>query len=262
MEWIVVGVLAILFLGTSLLCLIALIARNRVNRRHRVDPAVPTEAPLTWLVDPRAPARMHRRLAKVGTTTTTVVDDHLPVGRRSRRRRVEPPPLAATAQELRAQAVALDQQLARLALLAPAARGGPLVELGRAIAEVEAAGVRLVALNTQVSAPRGLDTDDSTLGDITRRIDLLAQAHQELLVVDGDNRLTERPLPAPPLTAPRPAPPRPAPPRQVTAPPAVPRPSPPRPASVPPPTPVTPARPEPQPQPQPQTWPPTPPGRR
>ena len=226
-EWIVVGVLAALFLGTSLLCLMVLIARNRVHRRHRVDPAVPTEAPLTWLVDPRAPARMHRRLAKVGTTTTTVVDDNLPVGRRSRRR-IEPSPLAVTAQELRSQAVALDRQLARLAVLGAAARRGPLVELGRAIAEVEVAGARLVALSTQVRAPRGLDTDDTTLSDITRRIDLLAQAHHELLDVDAEHHLVERPLPAPPLTASRAAPPRPAPPRPVTAAPTVPRLAPPR----------------------------------
>jgi len=267
-EWIVVGVLAALFLGTSLLCLMVLIARNRVHRRHRVDPAVPTEAPLTWLVDPRAPARMHRRLARVGTTTTTVVDDNLPVGRRSRRRRVEPPPLASTAQELRAQAVALDQQLARLAMLGSAARRGPLVELGRAIADVEAAGARLVALNTQVRAPRGLDTDDTTLSDITRRIDRLAQAHHELLDVDAENHLLERPLPAPPLTASHPTPPRPTLRRQVTAARTVPRPAPTRSTTATRSAPaadrsaIAPPVSQPPTQARPQTWPPTPPSPR
>ena len=70
-----------------------------------VDPAVRTGAPITWLVDPRAPARLHRRLARVGTTVCTVAADHPggAGGRRPRRRfrRVEPSPLRSTADELR-----------------------------------------------------------------------------------------------------------------------------------------------------------------
>ena len=91
-EWLVVAVLAVFLLGTSLLCLVTLIARQRVQRRHRVDPAVPTEAPLTWMIDPRAPARLHRRLARVGDTATAVATDHQP--RRRLRRPTEPSPLA------------------------------------------------------------------------------------------------------------------------------------------------------------------------
>lgn len=225
MEWFFVAVLAVLLFGTSLLCLAALLGRSRIQRRHRVDPAVPTEAPLSWLIDPRTPARLHRRLARVGTSTTTVVDDHRPRARRRLRRKPpEPSLLATTAVELRAQAVLLDQQVARLSVLAPKARRQPLLELHRAVGDVEAAGARLVALSTQARAPRGLDTDDRSLDDVTARIDRLAHAHQELLALDVDNRLIETPLPAPPLVDPaarRPPPPA-APPEARTWPPTPP----------------------------------------
>ncbi len=206
MEWFIVAVLAVLVFGTSLLCLAALIARNRLNRHHRVDPAVRTEAPITWLVDPRAPAKLHRRLARVGTTATTVVDDHAPATRRLRKTSPASP-LSVTAQDLRAQAVLLDLQVSRLAVLAPGARRQPLTELGTAIAGLESASARLVAISAQSRAPRGLDTDDTALVEATRRIDHLAAAHQELLDLDARNRLTPR---AAPQTAP-PAPPQPAP---------------------------------------------------
>ena len=197
MEWIVVAALAALAFFTSLMCILALIARNRVNRRHRVDPAVPTKAPISWLVDPRTPAQLHRRLAKVGRTATFVVDDHLPAGRK--RRKVEPSPLGVTAGELRAQAVLLDLQVVRLSVLASGARRKPLSAVSRSVGELETAGACLVALSAQVRAPRRLDTDDPDLTAITRQIGRLAEAHEELLGFDADTRLVPAPIPAPSL---------------------------------------------------------------
>ena len=182
-----VAILAGLCFFTSVACMAVLIARNRMHRHHRVDPAVRTEAPMTWLVDPRAAARLHRRLAKVGTAATTVVEDHRPTGRR--RRKAEPSPLAITAGELREQAVLLDLQVARVSVLAPAARRQPLADLGRAINEVETASARLVALSAQVRAPRRLNLDDPGLTAVTQQIDRLAEAHQELLGLDAQAQL-------------------------------------------------------------------------
>jgi len=171
-----------------------LFVRHRLNRRHRVDPRVRTEAPLLWMVDPRTPAQLHRRLARVGSTATAVADDHRPPTRRFRR--VEPSPMTTTAADVRAQAVALDQQLTRLALLAPKARRRPLIELSRSVAEVETATARLVALSTDLRTHRGLPSDEPmaadqpTLTAIAAQMDRLAQAHAELADLDRDAGLS------------------------------------------------------------------------
>lgn len=199
MEWLVVGVIAALVLGSSLLCLLAVIFRQRLQRLHRVDPATPTDAPLTWMVDPRPPARLHRRLAKVGDATTKVVDDHTPTARRFRKT-APPDSIALVAGDLRDQAVALDLQLARLAVLATRARRQPLADLSAATTDAEAAAARLVAMSAQARAPRGLDSDASGLSDVTERIARLAQAHQDLIDLDADNRLVGQPVASPPLT--------------------------------------------------------------
>lgn len=200
MEWFLVAVLAILLFGTSLACLALVLARSRVQRHHRVDPAIPTDAPLTWLADPRTPARLHRRLAKVGTSVTMVIDDHQPRSRRLRRRK-EPSVLTTTALDLRAQAVAIDQQVSRLAVLTSGARRSPLAQAAQDVTEIEVAAARLLALSTQARAPRGLERDDAGLADVTQRVDRLAHAQAELLALDADAGLVETPLPAPPLTA-------------------------------------------------------------
>lgn len=199
MEWLVVAAIAMVVLGSSLLCLFALMGRSRMQRLHRVDPATPTDAPISWLIDPRNPARLHRRLARVGTATTTVADDHRPATRRFRKP-APPSPIGVAAEDLRAQAVALDLQLARVAMLAAGARRQPLADLSLAIGEAESATTRLVAMSAHARAPRGLDTDDSVLGDVTGRIDRLAQAHQDLLDLDADNRIVGQPVGSPPLT--------------------------------------------------------------
>ncbi|MEO6989307.1 MAG: hypothetical protein ABI239_11750 [Aquihabitans sp.] len=164
------------------LCIFALLIRNRYQHHHRVDPSVPTEAPMSWLADPREPARLHRRLSRVGTATSRVVEDHQPRVRRLRR--VEPSPVQAAAVALRAQAVALDRQVNRLAVLTPRARRSELASVSRSVAEVETACTRLVALSSEVLAPRGLALDDPTLLDVTGQVERLAQAHQELLALD------------------------------------------------------------------------------
>ncbi len=194
------AVLAFFLLGTSLACLVLLIARQRVQRHHRVDPAVPTDAPLSALIDPRSAGRLHRRLARVGTSTTLLIEADRPKRRRDRNR--DPAPLASAAEDLRAKAVALDLQVSRLAVLAPSARRQPMAELHRQVAETEAAAAQLVAIDTHARAPRGLAEDDVSLWDVTQRVDRLAQAHQELIDLDADAGVVGRPLPAPPLTTP------------------------------------------------------------
>lgn len=181
MDWVLVTVLAVLFFGTSCAALATLILRARFHRLHRVDPSVATDAPMTWLVDPRLPARLHRRLARVGTVATVVVDEHTAKGRRGRR--ADPTPLAVTARQVREHAVGLDLRVARLAVLTPSARRQPMAELVAAVAEVEVAAARLAGLSTQVSAPRRLAGADPVT-EIGRQLDHLSAAHHELDDID------------------------------------------------------------------------------
>ena len=180
------------------LCIAFLLLRSRVRRIHHVDPSSPTDAPLTWLVDPRLAARQHRRLAKVGRTAAAVADDHRPQARRFRKTG-EPPRMVEVAAQLRARAVQLDRQLCRLHLLAPAARRAPLAELGAAIDELEAAAARLVGVSAQVLAPPDLAAEEAAVLDVAGQIERLADAHRALEELDGEAGLATRPVPAPPL---------------------------------------------------------------
>lgn len=183
-------------------CIVVLLVRHRFNQHHRVDPKIPTDAPLTWAVDPRTTARLHRRLARVGSAATAVAADHPPTGRIRRR---EESPVAVTARSLREQAVALDNQLARLAVLTPSARREPMRELARATAELEVAATRLVAYSAEVRTPRQLVTDDPTIVDIQGQLDRLAEAHRELESLEQEVGLVAPTLPGVPTAAnPRP----------------------------------------------------------
>ncbi len=173
-----VTVLAFLLFGTSFAAVVALILRSRFHRLHRVDPAVATDAPMTWMLDPRLPARLHRRLARVGTVATTVIEAHTAKIRRGRRG--GPSPLVLTARQLRDHAVSLDLQVARLAVLAPSARRQPLAELVASIGEVEAAAAHLATVSAQLSAPTELAGNEPTLVEIGHRLAHLSDAHREL----------------------------------------------------------------------------------
>lgn len=166
---------------TAVMCLLWLLLRQRVRNRHRVDPGVATEAPLLWSVGLRSPARLHRRLARVGTALGKVIDDHRVKGRRRNR---EQPPILSVATELRAQAVALDRELARTAQLAPTVRREPLRRLSEQVAEVENSSAQLVSLSAELQAPRMLSGDDPAVIEISQRVDRLAQAHAELKALD------------------------------------------------------------------------------
>ncbi|MCU1357266.1 MAG: hypothetical protein JWM89_2684 [Acidimicrobiales bacterium] len=199
MKWVLLFTLGGTGVAIVAACVLVLFVRHRINRHHRVDHSVATDAPLTWLVDPRVPARLHRRLAKVGRTAITVGDDHRPTSRRLRRTE-PPPPIVEVADDVRDQAVRLDHQLARLALLAPGARQRPLVELDRSVASLERAASGLVALSAEVRAPRTLAADHPGLLDLSAQVDRLAEAHQALIDLDAEAGLVAEAPPAPPLT--------------------------------------------------------------
>lgn len=196
MKWFLLWALSTTGAIIVMACIVVLLVRHRLRRHHRVDHRIATGAPLAWLADPRSAARLHRRLTRVGRTASSVAADHRP--RTRRERRAEPSPLASAADDLLAQAVALDAHLARLAVLAPAARRAPLDDLARAVTELETAAARLSAISAELRSPRVLAHDDVDVTDMTRQLERLAEAHKELASLDTDAGLAARPAPTPP----------------------------------------------------------------
>lgn len=192
MNWFLLG-----FLGTAgavivACCILALFVRHRVHRRHRVHPKVATPAPLTWMADPRAAARLHRRLAKVGRTAGAVADDHR-IPQKRLRKPVDQPEMVALAEELRQQAVHLDVQVARTASLPTVVRRQHLAQLARSVSEAEFACVRLVSVSTQARSHAVLsgsaagaagELGGHDITDVAGQVERLADAHRILREID------------------------------------------------------------------------------
>lgn len=194
MNWFLVSFLGIAGAVIVTLCVVFLFLRHRINRRHRVHPKVPTAAPITWLADPRTPARLHRRLAKVGRTAGAVADDHrLPQKRL--RRPVEQPRMVGLAEDLRQQAVNLDQQVARTAMLPAEVKRRHLEQLAWSVREAEFTCVRLVSLSATARTQPALATSTDRAGDITDvagQVQRLAEAHRVLQQIDAQSGLVSR----------------------------------------------------------------------
>lgn len=194
MNWFLLSFLGITGAIVVTLCVIALFLRHRLNRRHRVHPKVPTPAPITWLADPRAPARLHRRLAKVGHAAGDVADDHR-VPKKKLRKPIDQPQVVALAEELRQQAINLDHQVARTAQLPSSVRRMHLAQLASSVSEAEFACVRLVSVSVQVRTPAVLASGSAVLTsgsgegatditDVAGQVQRLAEAHRILQQLD------------------------------------------------------------------------------
>ena len=70
--WTAFWVLTVWFV---LFCVAATIAFITARRANRVVPDVPTTAPVTWLVSPSRPARLHRQLRSLGTWASHAASD-------------------------------------------------------------------------------------------------------------------------------------------------------------------------------------------
>jgi hypothetical protein len=132
--------------------------RWRLRRRNRVHPNVPSPAPLTWLVAPSTPARLHRRLQ----VTVRVASTH--TGRQV--------PLAVAE-----HAVELDRRVVLAARQPYGARGALLRDLRAQADELD----RLA-----MAVRRPLDVE--AVGDPYERLATLAEAHAELDAIDHTRR--------------------------------------------------------------------------
>lgn len=146
------GVLAVVVAVGIVVPVVAV--RWRLRRRNRVHPKVASPAPLSWLVSPAAPARLHRRLQ----ATVRVASVHRP--------RRAPDDVAL-------HAIELDRRIV-LASRRPHGERGPALRALRA--EVDELDRLALAVN------RPFDT--LAVGDPKERLTALAEAHAELDALD------------------------------------------------------------------------------
>jgi hypothetical protein len=149
-----------------------------VRRSNRVNPNLPTLAPLTWLWSPFLAARLHRRLRR----SVATVDEALPRGRRNRRtwpqrpRAGAWPALTSAADQLARYAADVDAHLVQ------AQHAGRVQQVAWEVDEVEHMAARLLALG------RAWGRDDFATRraeDLRDRIDALEQATREVARVSA-----------------------------------------------------------------------------
>jgi hypothetical protein len=138
--------------------------RRWVRRRNRVNPHLPTLAPLGWLWSPFPAARLHRRLRRCVAT----VDEALPRGRRARRTW---PALTNAADQLARHAADVDAHVVE------GHRAGNVHLVAWEVDDVERLAARLLSLG------RLWEHDDFATRraqDLRDRIDALEQATREV----------------------------------------------------------------------------------
>lgn len=258
--WMIVSLTMILAVLGVLLALFS----YRLRRSNRVDPDVESLAPLLWLWMPGAAPRLHRRL-QVATAPIHRIDqaeaapvEKTRVTRRPKGAPQSPPPNSAPQlrHTVRAEAVKLDSEIVLVARQPRPVRRKALRALGAQVTEVERLSARLVQHQREAAAvvptagphPIAASTPE-VLADVNQQLDVLEQAHHEVLAIERENGLADpehilrqiadapqgaplpppaptmqgaRPPQGPPVAAPQPPPPRGRP--VSTAPPPAPRP--------------------------------------
>lgn len=188
MKWVLLFALGGTGAVVVAMCILVLLVRHRLQRRHRVQPKVASDAPLYWILSPQAPARLHRRLVAAARAARLVAARHQPTGRRGRK--LEPPTIVRLCQELEGQAQALDTHLALAGRLPARQRRLVVAQLANGVGEVERTVARLSMMSAEIAAPRALvgHLDDAT--DLTRQLDDLERADQELRAIEAAAGLT------------------------------------------------------------------------
>ena len=170
-----------------------------LRRRNRVAAKVKTPAPVTWLVSPRSPARMHRRLrnalASARIAYSPAVGEAHP----------QLPDLALT---LEREAVITDQLLVAASTSPRSHRRQSLRPLQMQVTEIERLAHQ-IAHTARRAGPAAIPQAADGLRDVADQLEALRAAQRE---VDEIERLTQghptyeqpgRPVPAMPPPAPR-----------------------------------------------------------
>jgi hypothetical protein len=191
---VMLAVLVVLFLVVVAPVVIYLLCLRSLRRANRVNPRVPTFAPVTWLWWPERPARLHRRLRRATAMARAGAAVHAGAGGRGL------PTIPEVVDDLEKRACGTDSRLVMAARATGATRWSMLNELEAEVAELEALATRLVGMTTAwaTAAAAGQPSAGGTQA-IAQRLDALEEAMREVGAISaGHSWPPAEPLPAMP----------------------------------------------------------------
>jgi hypothetical protein len=144
----------------------------RLRRRNRLHPKWPTMAPLTWLVHPGSPARLHRRLRHAVATA-----HYRSPGRG--RHKIPSSSVDELIQELLHEAAAVDEQLVLAGRAPRPIRRRILAVSAPQVVKLEAIAARLAVLVSASARPGGAPAATMIL-TLEDRLDALEVSRQEI----------------------------------------------------------------------------------
>ncbi len=176
-----------------------------LRKRNRVSATAKTPAPVTWLVSPRAPARMHRRLRNALTSARIA---YAPAVGEAH------PQLPDLALTLEREAILTDQRLVAASVTPRPHRRRTLQPLQAEVREIERLAHQ-IAHTARRAGPAAIPEAADGLQDVAEQLAALRAAQEEVetvdLVAQGRPPLPPRQAPAPqqlpPVGAPLPPPP-------------------------------------------------------
>lgn len=151
-----------------------LLGARALGRRNRVSPTVASPAPLTWLGQPGAAARLHRRL-RAAVTVARSASASAPSAER----------LADLAAELEQEAVALDAHLVVVSHLTGKDRRLRLAPLALQVQRVEQVASQISLHAAQSQAPLRAAGQRSTLDDLAHQLEVLEEARTEVTDIEA-----------------------------------------------------------------------------
>jgi hypothetical protein len=163
----VLAVTALVLLVWLVLTTVAVIAAVVWMRRaNRVVPGVRGTAPVTWLVSPSRPARLHRQLRTIGRWATAPADrTH-----------------AELWEDLLRELVATDRRVVAAARANPRVRMSRLDEVAQQVDRLDEIAARLRQIDEARTWPSEATTATSdALEVLERRMGNIEQAHRDLL---------------------------------------------------------------------------------
>lgn len=154
-----------------------------IQRRNRVSPRRPGQAPMLWMWSPALAARLHRRLRSAAALARMVVGRH--DGRRGGRS-PDASRLDTMATELEGEAVALDDHLALVGRMRADQRRRALPAVVAEVARIEALASRLSMVHLDTGVDVRLAEQASTLHQLAVELDHLEEANDALAGIEAD----------------------------------------------------------------------------